>query len=386
MLIEVSGDANSAYTTAFKLFLSFYGVWNLDFFRPFYSNLCLGIGILPTLALDYAVAVYPLVLMLITYILIVMYNKNCRVVTTVFNPFHKILSQSWNIKTSVVHAFATFFFLSNMKFLSVSLDLLIPTQLFWLYPDHYNTTLGLFYAGDIGYFGTEHLPYAILATVVLLVFVLLPVLLLAFYPFAFFQKFLNLFPFRWYILHTFVDSFYGCYKDGTQPGTRDCRWCASVYFIIRVTQLACYALSDKNFYNILTTLILILFTTLIATLKPFKPFVGHHNVIHIIFLQCLTIFSITAFGIVYSVVSSPQFETFFFSVATIVAIIPVVYLVASILYWLHKHKAFTFNIFHRLNAWRSGYEPLAENNDLPDRIENSTKYPRENLAIFPAQP
>ena len=50
---------------AIKVLLSLYGVWNLDFFRPFYSDLCLGIGILPTLALDYVIAVYPLLLMII---------------------------------------------------------------------------------------------------------------------------------------------------------------------------------------------------------------------------------------------------------------------------------------------------------------------------------
>ena len=76
----VSSDTTPAFENVSKLLMSLYAVWNLDFFRPFYSNLCLGIGILPTLALDYAVAVYPLLLVLITYILIVMYNKNYRVV------------------------------------------------------------------------------------------------------------------------------------------------------------------------------------------------------------------------------------------------------------------------------------------------------------------
>ncbi len=49
-------------------------IWNLDFFRPFYSNLCLRIDNLPILALDYAVAIYPLFLMLITYLLIKLHD------------------------------------------------------------------------------------------------------------------------------------------------------------------------------------------------------------------------------------------------------------------------------------------------------------------------
>ena len=91
IMLEISSDTTPAFENVSKLLMSLYAVWNLDFFRPFYSNLCLGIGILPTLALDYAVAVYPLLLVLITYILIVMYNKNYRVVTAVFNPFCRLL-------------------------------------------------------------------------------------------------------------------------------------------------------------------------------------------------------------------------------------------------------------------------------------------------------
>lgn len=199
--------------------------------------------------------------------------------------------------------------MSNYKFLSVSFDFLIPTQVYHVYPDHYNYTLGLFYAGSVEYFGKAHLPYAILAIVVLLVFVLLPVTLLALYPFTFFQKFLNLFPFRWYVLHTFVDSFYGCYKDGTQPDTRDYRWCISIFFLVRVLQLVLYSISEKNFYNILVTMILILMVTLISTLQPFKKSTNHNNVI---FLQLLMLFSITVLGISRSVISSPQFLTILF--------------------------------------------------------------------------
>ena len=101
---------------AIKIYSSLYGVRNLDFFRPFYSDVCLGIGILPTLALDYAIAVYPLLLMIISYQLIVLYDRNCRVVTIMWRPFQVLLShlkRNWNIRTSIIDAFSTFFLLSN---------------------------------------------------------------------------------------------------------------------------------------------------------------------------------------------------------------------------------------------------------------------------------
>ena len=128
-----------------------------------------------------------------------------------------LLKSNWNTRTSLIDSYATFFLLSYGKFLSVSFDLLVPTKVYHLHGPDYNSTLGLFYSADAIFLGKEHLPYGILAIAVLCVFVILPNVLFALYPFKLFQKFLNLFPVRWYVLHTFMDSFYGCYKDGTQP-------------------------------------------------------------------------------------------------------------------------------------------------------------------------
>ena len=223
-------------STAVKVLLSIYGIWNLDFFRPFYSDLCLGIDILPTLALAYAIAVYPLLLMAVTYLLIVLYDNNFKVVTILWRPFRRVSSlfgRNWNIKTSIIDAFGTFLFLSNVKFLSVSFDLLVFTKVYQFHPIYHNVTTKLYYAPDVDYFGKEHLPYAILAIICLSIFSILPVLLLILYPCSCFQKLLNRLPVRWFILHTLMDSFQGCYKDGTEPGTRDCRWMSSIYFFFK---------------------------------------------------------------------------------------------------------------------------------------------------------
>ena len=95
---------------------------------------------------------------------------------------------------------------------------------------HLSYTWRVFNDATMPYFGHQHLPYAILAIVVLVLFGLFPTVLLAVYPFRWFQKLLNLFPIRWYMLHT---SFQGAYTDGTEPGTHDCRWFASLGFIAR---------------------------------------------------------------------------------------------------------------------------------------------------------
>ena len=393
ILNEVASDTSHPYTFTAKLVFSLYGIWNLDFFRPFYSDLCLGIGVLPTLALDYAVAVYPLFLIMVSYIIIVLYDRNYRAINLVWNPFRFLFSifrRNWDIRTSVVDAFATFFFLSYVKFLGVSCDLLTPTTIYKLYPNHFNYTYGLYYAPSIEYFGREHLPYAILAIVVLCVFGILPVTVLALYPFPFFRRFLNLFPTRWHTLHTFVDSCYGCYKDGTQPGTRDCRWCASTFFIIRLGQHLVYFIPSKLMYNIVATIILVLLITLIATLHPFKTSVFHYNAINIIFLQLLLLLSVTAIGISVAVLISPDMLYFFYVLGAVLSLLPFLYFVGGSLVWIYRHKTCGTDVFHRLRALQRGYGSLPEdvstNGNLPDRMENPRQYPSENLTNFNNQP
>ena len=386
IFFEIVSDTNNCYILFAKILFSLFGIWNLDFYQPFYSHLCLGIGILPTLALDYVIAVYPLLLMIVSYLLIVLYDRNYRVVTIMWRPFRILFSlfrRKWNIRTSVIDAFATFFFLSNVKFLSVSFDFLIPVRVYQLYPDHYNYTLGLHYKGDLEYFGREHLPYAIMAIAVLCITYVLPILILTLYPFKLFQDLIGFLPFRWYILHTFMDPFYGLYKNGTQPGTRDYRWCASGFFLLRFCQFLVYAIvPSKVIYNIIVTVVLMFYIILIATLQPFA--VAQHNVITTSFLLLLSLFSISAIAVSISTVVAPQYVYLFMIFASFIGMMPLFFSIFIALRWFYTHKTFAVGIVSRLRAWKSGYSSLSEHSDdiLPSRIENPDEYPRENLANF----
>ena len=61
------------------LLLSVYSVWNLDYFRSFYKHICFHEGFNLTypqvLMLDYAVAMYPLLLIFITFILVKLHDN-----------------------------------------------------------------------------------------------------------------------------------------------------------------------------------------------------------------------------------------------------------------------------------------------------------------------
>ena len=171
-------DAPLSLQVLINVFFSLYGIWNLDFFRPFYSHLCLKADPLFVLSLDYIVAVYPFLLMLITYLLIKLHDKNYKIVSMILSPFQKVLSlftNNWEVKTSVVDVFATFFLLSNIKFLNVSFEFLVPIKVYYLHPNSYTHNLRLRYAADVEYFGREHLPYALLAISIMSVFIVLPI-------------------------------------------------------------------------------------------------------------------------------------------------------------------------------------------------------------------
>ena len=286
----------SRFRLAVRIILSIYGIWNLDFFRPFYSDLCLGIDILPTLALDYAIAVYPLLLMAVTYLLIVLYDNNFKVVTILWRPFRRVSSlfgRNWNIRTSIIDAFGTFLLLSNVKFLNVSFDLLVLTKVYQLHPTYHNVTSKLYYAPDVEYFGKEHLPYAILAIICLAIFSIFPVLLLILYPCRCFQKLLNRLPVRWFILHTLMDSFQGRFKDGTEPGTRDCRWFSSIYFMLGFLLCVAYAFNLNIMILNFTTITFILIAFIFVTAQPYKSSVHHYNTVNIFFnLMAALLFSL----------------------------------------------------------------------------------------------
>jgi len=92
VVLDAFNNLSYPFLVMAKVVGSVYGIWNLDFARLFYSDICLGVGVLPTLALDYAVAVYPLLLMGITYFLVVLYDKNYRLVRFLWKPFRFVFT------------------------------------------------------------------------------------------------------------------------------------------------------------------------------------------------------------------------------------------------------------------------------------------------------
>ena len=317
-----------------RIYFSLISIWNLDFLRMIYSPYCLtpNATMLQVLSLDYIIAVYPLVLIILTYTLVTLHYHNCRLVVWLWRPFLRCcirFQRQLDIRNSLIDAFATFLLLSYVKFLSVSFDILTPTIL-WDAREIRQPTV-LYVDGTVEYFSEQHIPYAILAITVLLVFTLLPILLLCLYPCRCFQRFLNSCHLRSQALHTFMDTFQGSYKDGTNR-SRDCRYFAALYLILRVAVHLSLIYSSITYTNAATSAVLAIMILLLSGFQPYKAKL--HNQLDILFLTFIIVFMSSAYYLQFT--STLLKEKTERHIVILLAPLPIVYPLCLVLYHTWK--------------------------------------------------
>ena len=288
---------DTKFLGAAKVGFVFYSVWNLDIFRTIIPNICLNVTTLQALAMEYLLALYPFILIIFSYLLLVLHDRRVVFVVTIWKPFSKALAafrKSWDIHTSILDSFATFYLLSYNKILAVTADILIPTQIYQLGSN--KSMLGLYYSPSVPYFGEEHLPYAVSALIMIALLACIPTTILILYPFKFFHNFLSLFPINWHFLHAFVDSFQGCYKDGTEPGTFDCRWFSIPMLLIWPLFHTIYSLSLSVMYFVHSGIIILILLIAMINFQPHKKVSSRYPLIDIIFTILLCFNYVTALG------------------------------------------------------------------------------------------
>ena len=266
-------------------FVTVFGIFNLDFFRYAIPPLCVSTSLksINIILFDYIVAVFPIVLTVLIYVAIELHDRNCCILVHLSSPIKQFWPRNWNPKETILSTFVTFLLLSYSKFLFVSLSLLLAIHIYNCDEEsalekNYNIIQSLLlYDPTIRLFCSEHIPYAILAFLVIVIFVILPPLFLLLYPTRLFRKCLSCCGFqRWDILQQIMDIFQGWYKDGTE-GTYDFRSLSSLYMVTRVL-FACSAYVvtlldniDISEYLCITIGILhILLGVLFLSEKPYK--------------------------------------------------------------------------------------------------------------------
>ena len=119
-------NGNQAYVTVIDFL---HGIWTLDFFRYSIPPFCVSPN-LETIHIFYlqsVSAIFPYLLIIITWILINLHSRDCKVVVWMWKKLNRVILKHFNVKMNssrtVIDAFATFFLLTFVKLLSM---LLIP--------------------------------------------------------------------------------------------------------------------------------------------------------------------------------------------------------------------------------------------------------------------
>ena len=251
-----------------------YGIFNLDFLENLIKPLCLGTSLnaLDALQLDYVVACFPLIMILL--VLLALKIKSCfkSLCSSILHLQHRHppqeyiseaetshmdaqysritghackcscqFFQSWQAGESLLHAFSAFLLLSYTKFALTS------SYIVNLHPmlSANGSQIGprrVYYAGHF----TEYDPmyiwrYYVPSCFIIVVIGVIPLVLLG-YPIIWLEKCINKIECLWRLypvtkIHVFMDTFQGCFRD-------DRRFFAAMYFLFRLSINVGYIVTD----------------------------------------------------------------------------------------------------------------------------------------------
>ena len=359
-----------------KTYISVYAIWNLDFFRALMPGICLQLTTLQVLALDYLIAVYPMLMMVIAYTLVELHGYGFRPVLLVWRPFHYFFvrfRREWNIQTSIVDAFVTFFILSTAKLFNGSYHLLIPTLLY----DVKGDKIGLYSYSypKLEYMKGEHLPYALLALTVIGLFIVLPLSVLVFSSFRCVRNCFGRCRMRIRVLEEFLHAFQQYYKDGTN-GTMDCRWYAAYYILVNLGLCLLFGVcvGTRSIVYIFAIIYFILLALIVLLVEPYKEEHAFYNVLDCVQYLWLAIGCSSIVLLDLSSLLQREYILCTCFVIVCVSTVPLIYIAALVIYKIGKRSGLNFC---------NKYQVETDFNDsLPDRVYNPNQY-KDNCGYVP---
>ena len=85
-IIMLTLESQPKVLNAVKAVFPLYSPWNLDFFHSVILNICLHASTIEALALEYAIAVYTIILIIVSYTLIELYDRNVWFIVHLWKP------------------------------------------------------------------------------------------------------------------------------------------------------------------------------------------------------------------------------------------------------------------------------------------------------------
>ena len=392
-----------------NLFASPCNVFNLDFttFLGDYS-LCIVPNMSPLGAISfwYVIGFYPLLLLLLIYVWIILYDKGYRCVVLVTRPFHRCMARFWRmtgIEPSLVHSTASIYILCFTQIAGVSFKILR----FGLTYDKIDGGINgsyFFYDAKIKYFHGVHAVAGSVAILVLIVVIIIPTLYIQFYRFKWFHKLLGILHLRKQLLISLGDVFTGPYKNGSD-NTFDYRFFAGFYLLARIIILfgIVYFRPFFNAYILwpIQGFCVFLLAIMVLIFRPFK------RNIHSFFEVMILIMEITFFvsPIFVNVINDDNNYMYYCPTSSYdqsdAAVITIGYIVVSLNCLLFS--ILTFYIYYQLfkimrncyHYWKQhnhtvpanrdqeeDIQPLINDNDwVADRVENPQDYDEQHVTV-----
>ena len=291
---------------------SLYGIWNMDFLRLVIPRFCVsqGVSILGAISAGYISAFWPLVLVVLTSLAMHLHKRNFRIVVNAWNFINWILHglvQKQLAEINLIHTFSTFFLLSHLKIINVSIYIISPLHISGILYSQQQSLDSELSTMDpyITFLSRDHLLYAVPAIVVfVLIGMLLPLVLI-------------LYPTRcgtWLggrlqsgrlrnAVRTFVEAMNGSYKDGSS-GTRDYRAVPGIVLLSRGAIAACCSFRGDRFFQQSSAFVCValVFTALTAFFGLFKPYkTTRHNLYDVLLcslsaVECIFFFTTLSFS------------------------------------------------------------------------------------------
>ena len=210
----------------FKISLAIYQILSLDYVLPVIPPFCVSqrLSELHIELLRFVPTIFPILLVIIIFVLMELHARNCRVIHTLWKPFSIILDKTaitGVTNNSVIHAFASFIFLANSYVFTNFATTFGEVNIYRENGSMYKYSV--FLDPTLKRFGNHHIQFIMVSSVPLFIFTLLPSLLYIIYPTRIYEYLSRCISARKRLAITaFTEALQSCFKDGLN-GTRDYR-------------------------------------------------------------------------------------------------------------------------------------------------------------------
>ena len=369
-LILIAGNHTDRLLKAYRIP---YGIFNLEFIENLIPPVCIGtqLNTLAVIALDYIVALTPLLMIIIGAIVFRLascISDHCCKSTTPSTRAPSRISaflakRKRSLSEAMLPAFSAFLLLSYTKLALTPSYILRQGALL----DNLGNEIHpkrAYFAGHLSVHNRHYLLYYVLpACIVFATFVAIPPLLLLDYPLRMFEWCLGKVNCLWRFypvgkVHFFLDTFQGCFKNKY-------RFFAGLYFLFRLAINLNYSFTQTWLEQfVIKEIACILMIMLLALCQPYNTQNDRFNRIDILIFTNLAIVNGLSFYLYEYAQNNPQTETLpisAFIIQYILIFLPLIYIIGYIVW--EKSRPYHHHLSSRARTSQSrpiNYDVLEE--------------------------